>query len=78
MVRCRKPERKHISTTIDKAVYDRLMDKIRREWQGPLSSWLDFVATCWLLDSCDTCPYREEEGQEKVSIGKVAVKEEET
>ena len=76
MKRCRKPERKHISTTIDRAIYDRLIPAIEKEWGGPFSTWLDYVATCWLQeDSCDGCPYAEVEGQQKAGIGKVATEE---
>lgn len=73
MKRCKKPERKHVSTTIDRSLYDRLIPAIEKDWGGPFSTWLDYVATCWLhKDSCDGCPYAEEEGQKKAGIGKVA------
>jgi predicted nucleic-acid-binding Zn-ribbon protein len=72
MKRCRKqPERKHISTTIDLALYDRLKPIIEEDWGGTLSSWLDYAATCYLRETCDECPYSEEKGQKKVGIGKV-------
>ena len=73
MKRCKKPERKHISTTIDRSVYERLMPVIQSDWGGPFSTWLDYVATCYLQETCDDCVYREEDNKEKAGIGKVAV-----
>lgn len=75
MKRCRKPERKHISTTMDRALYERLIPAIEEEWGGTFSSWLDYVATCYLRDSCDGCPYSEGQGGQKAGIGKVESKE---
>ena len=57
---------------MDRSIYERLIPTIEKEWGGPFSSWLDYVATCWLQESCDNCPYAEEEGQQKVRIGQVA------
>ncbi len=72
MKRCKKPERKHLSTTIDRALYERLIPVIEKDWGGPFSSWLDHVATCYLQESCDDCSYAEEEGQKKAEgIGKI-------
>ena len=71
MKRCRKPERKHISTTIDQDIYDRLVPTIEKEWGGPFSTWLDYIAACWLQDNCNGCVYAKREGQKKVGIGKV-------
>ncbi len=72
MKRCKKPERKHLSTTIDRALYERLIPVIEKDWGGPFSSWLDYVATCYLQESCGDCPYAEEEGQKKAEgIGKI-------
>ena len=75
--RCPRPPRKHVSTTIDQALYDQLIPVIEKDWGGPFSTWLDYVATCWLQESCDDCPYHEEEGQEGMRIGQVEAKEEE-
>lgn len=72
MKRCNRPERKHISTTMDRSIYERLIPTIEKEWGGPFSTWLDYVATCYLQDDCDGCPYAEEEGQKKANIGKVS------
>ena len=77
MKRCRKPERRHISTTIDRALYERLIPTIEEDWGGTFSSWLDYAATCYLRDTCDECPYSEKEGQKKAGIGKVESKESE-
>jgi len=73
MKRCRKPERKHISTTIDGGLYERLIPAIEEEWGGTFSSWLDYAATCYLRDNCDGCPYTEGEGkgEKPAGIGKV-------
>ena len=71
MKRCNKPARKHLSTTIDHSIFQRLIPAIKKDWGGPFSSWLDYVATCYLHDSCKGCPYAEEEGQEKGGIGRV-------
>jgi len=61
---------------MDQVLYNRLIPAIQKEWGGPFSSWLDYVATCWLQDGCDGCPYAEEEGQEKVGLCKVDTGEE--
>ena len=61
---------------MDQVLYNRLIPAIEKEWRGPFSSWLDYVATCWLQDACDGCRYAEEEGQEKVGLGKVNTGEE--
>ena len=76
MKRCRKPERKHISTTIDRALYERLIPTIEEDWRGTFSSWLDYAATCYLRDTCDGCQYAEAEGkgEQKAGIGKVESK----
>ena len=72
MRKCRRPARQRISTTIDKGLYDRLVSAIEKEWGGPFSSWLDYVATCWLQEDCNNCPYAEEEGQKKAGgIGRI-------
>ena len=69
---CNKQQARHrITTTIDKAIYDRLVPVIQKEWGGPFSSWLDYVATCWLREDCVNCPYAEEEGQKKAGLGKI-------
>jgi len=68
MKRCRKPERKHISTTIDQDIYDRLVPTIEKEWGGPFSTWLDYIATCWLQDNCNGCVYAKREGQKKSEL----------
>jgi len=71
MKRCKKPQRKHLSTTIDRSIYERLIPTIEKDWGGPFSSWLDYVATCYLQDNCRGCPYAEEEGQAKEGIGRI-------
>ncbi len=72
---CATNQRRHLTTTIDKALYDRLIPIIKKDWGGPFSSWLDYVATCWLRESCSGCVYAEQEGQEKASLGKIATEE---
>ena len=72
MRKCKNRKRKHISTTIDGSLYERLMPAIEKDWGRPFSSWLDYVATCYLNESCDGCPYAEEEGQTKEGIGRVS------
>ena len=56
---------------MDRAIYDRLIPAIKRDWGGPFSSWLDYVATCYLQESCEGCPYAEEEGQRKEGMGRI-------
>lgn len=72
MRKCKKPKRKHLSTTIDRALYERLIPAIEKDWGGPFSSWLDYVATCYLQETCGGCHYAEEEGQKKEGIGRVS------
>ena len=72
MKRCKKPKRKHLSTTIDQALYERLIPAIEKDWEGPFSSWLDYVATCYLHETCEGCPYAEKAGQKKEGIGRVS------
>ena len=78
MRNCTSKQRKHISTTVDLALYDQLITEIKKKWGGPFSSWLDYIATCWLRESCAGCVYAEDEGQEKVSLGKIATEEDGT
>ena len=72
MPRCRSPKRKRLNTTIDRSIYERLIPAIEKDWGGPFSTWLDFVATCYLHETCDNCPYAEEEGQKKGGIGRIS------
>lgn len=38
---------------------------LRDHWRGSLTSWIEYAMECYTRDSCDGCPYQEEEGQEK-------------
>lgn len=75
MKRCKKPPRRYINTTIDRSLYERLIPLIEKEWGGPFSSWLDYIATCYIQEDCNGCPYAEKKGQKRVSLGKIADEE---
>ena len=75
MKRCKKPPRRHINTTIDSSLYKRLIPVIEKDWGGPFSSWLDYIATCYMQEGCAGCPYEEKKGQKRVSLGKISDEE---
>jgi hypothetical protein len=73
--RCKPVEHKprHRATlAIDGELWERFQPVLRDSWLGSFTSWLEYAMECYTRESCDGCPYEEEEGQEKADgIGKV-------
>jgi len=45
---------------------------LKDRWDGSFTSWVEYAMECYTRVSCEGCPYAEDEGQEKVAIGKIA------
>lgn len=67
-----KRHRTSLSITIDRHVLDALKQWMKQEGETNLSAVIEGFIECGVRDTCDGCPYAEEEGQEKVGVGKVA------
>ncbi|MBM3132318.1 MAG: hypothetical protein FJZ95_04710 [Chloroflexi bacterium] len=54
-------------------LWDRFQPALKEEWEGSFTSFVEYAMECYLRDTCDGCPYEEEEGQQKAGgIGKIA------
>ncbi len=75
MDRCRprRKEIKRLNLAVDADVFNRFLPVMKRDWGDSISSWVEFAMECYSRESCDGCPYAEEEGQQKAldGIGKV-------
>lgn len=79
MNRCRPRRRqvKRLNLAIDAETFSRFLPVMQRDWGDSISSWMEFAMECYSRETCDGCPYAEEEGQQKVGIGQVAPREQE-
>ena len=65
--------RHRITVAVQGDLWDRFQVALKDDWQGSFTSWLEYAMECFTRDTCDGCPYQEEEGQVKSpdGIGKV-------
>ena len=77
MNRCnlKKGKSRHrITLAIDGEVWSRFQTTLKDRWQDSFNSWVEFAMTCYMHESCDDCPYVEDEDKGKgfspVGIGK--------
>jgi hypothetical protein len=78
MQRCnprRARPRHRITLALEGELWERFQPVLKDRWGGSFTSWLEYAMECYSRDSCEGCPYAEEEGQEKAGIGKIAEKE---
>ena len=77
IVNCkRKHDKRHrrtLSITIDPHILDGLRRWMKKEDETNLSAVIEGFIDCGIRDTCEGCPYYEEE-QEKVGVGKVEPK----
>lgn len=78
MIRCtqkRETPRHRINLAIDGEVWSTFQTALKERWQGSFNSWVEFAMTCYMHESCDDCPYAEEEdkgkGYKREGIGKI-------
>ena len=80
MINCeRKRVKRHrtsLSITIDPHVLEALKQWMKREGETNMSAVIEEFIDCGVRDTCEGCPYLEEEGQEKVGVFKAAEKRE--
>jgi hypothetical protein len=66
--------RHRINLAIDGEIWSKFQDTLKEQWQGSFNSWVEFAMTCYMQESCDDCPYAEEEdkgkGYRPAGIGK--------
>ena len=59
---------------MDGRLWDKFQKTLKDEWQGSFTTWVEFSMECYMRDSCDGCPYEEDEEKEKgaakIGIGK--------
>jgi hypothetical protein len=65
--------RHRLTVAVRGDLWEKFQPSLKNEWQGSFTSWLEYAMECYTRDSCDGCPYQEEEGQVKAEegIGKV-------
>ena len=79
--RCRplalKP-RHRTTLALNAELWERFQPTLKNDWEGSFTSWVEYAMECYLRDTCDGCPYAEDEGQHKVSgsVGKFVEKAE--
>ena len=80
MDRCRPRKRqvKRLNLAIDADTFNRFLPVMQKEWGDSISSWVEYAMECYSRDDCDGCPHAEEEGQQKVGIGQVLPKGQES
>lgn len=75
MQRCqpnRRRPRHRITLALEGELWERFQPVLKDRWDGSFTSWVEYAMECYTRVSCEGCPYAEDEGQEKVAIGKIA------
>lgn len=66
--------RHRINLALDGELWSKFQTALKDDWQGSFNSWVEFAMTCYMQESCDDCPYAEEEekgkGLKPTGIGK--------
>lgn len=77
--RCKPSRRKtrRLNLAVDAEVFNKFHPVMRENFGDSISGWVEYAMECYSRESCDGCPYAEEEGQQKISIGKAKAKAEE-
>ena len=57
--------RHRITLALDGEVWSKFQDTLKERWQGSFNSWVEFAMTCYTNESCDDCPYLDEEDKGK-------------
>jgi len=57
--------RHRITLALDGEVWSKFQTALKEQWQGSFNSWVEFAMTCYTHESCDDCPYVEEEDKGK-------------
>ncbi|MFC2027132.1 hypothetical protein ACFLU3_00445 [Chloroflexota bacterium] len=67
------PKPRHRTTlALDADLWERFQPVLKDQWEGSFTSWIEYAMECYTRDSCDGCPYLEEEGQQKAGgIGNI-------
>jgi hypothetical protein len=63
--------RHRITLALDAELWERFQPVLKEHREGSFTSWLEYAMECYSRNSCDGCPYAEEEDQEKVAICKI-------
>ena len=78
MQRCKRrkaPPRHRLTLALNADLWERFQPVLKEDWGGSFTSWVEYAMECYSRDTCDGCPYQDEEGQEKAGLGRVAEKE---
>ena len=57
--------RHRITLALDGEVWSKFQTTLEERWQGSFNSWVEFAMTCYMQESCDDCPYVDEEDKGK-------------
>jgi hypothetical protein len=57
--------RHRINLALDEELWTRFQPTLKEKWEASFNSWVEFAMTCYMQESCDDCPYAEEEDKGK-------------
>ena len=57
----KQKSRHHITLALDGAVWSKFQPALKERWEGSFTSWVEYAMTCYMQETCDDCPYADEE-----------------